>query len=274
MARRQRRGQAEPLTVMILVSATLIVALLLFSYFTGIYRGQQVQMGLVEMLGVYSNRLSVYVEASLTGESVNGDSLYCDVVSIVNTGGDTLRVYLTILPLARSGTSYIVTSDILYVPVDYNSPYSAVPLRTVYIWILNDTDRDGVVELVGSDGAGGLTVVSETVPSCQELYDRFLAGTLYDLPLPPDSDDPNLGYEASRIMLSPGGLSLQELAALMVPDAPDTLYVPMWNVTVPPSGKVQLYLYTMSQEPVETRGLVLLVYYEGYFYIALLQPMS
>jgi len=269
-----RRGQAEPLTVMILVSATLVVALLLFSYFTGVYRGQQTSMGLVEYIGLYSNRLTVYMEAGLTGESPSGDYLYCDIVSLVNMGGDPLRAYVTVLPLARSGNYYTVGEEILYAPVDYQSPYAPVPIRTVYMWLLNDTDGDGIVETLGTGPGGGLEVVWETVPSCTTIYDAFTAGTLYDLALAPESDDPNLGVEASKIMLSPEGSSLADLVRMLVPAAPDNMYVPLWNITVPAGGKVQLYIYTMSQVPQDQRALAVMVLYEGRYYLALLQPLG
>lgn len=270
-----RRGQAEPITVMILVSATLVVALLLYAYFTGLYAGQQKTISLVDVLATYASGLVVRQESGLVYQDPDtGDYAYCYVVSIANGIGDPLRAYFTLLPGVPGGNGIITVNEYyLYVPVLYLG--TAPVERSLHAWIVEDIDNDGVVEAVGQDPAtGNLTIAFERIPSCRDLYaNRTDLNALKPLLLPPEADDPTYGFQATKIMLSPNGPSLQEALNITIANPPNAL-VPAWNVTVPPRGKVSLLFSTYSPVELTQQSIVGLVQYEGKLYVFVTVPVG
>ncbi len=270
-----RRGQAEPITVLILVSATLALALLLYAYFTGVYSGQQQQMNLADVMASYAGGLVVREETGLSyRDPATGDYAYCYIISVVNNLGDPLRAYFTLLPGIPGANGILTVSDLyLYMPVLYLG--TAPVERSLHAWLVYDFDRDGIVEAVGQDPAtGSLVVAFDTIPSCKYLYgNRTDLNTLKPLLLPPEADDPTYGFLATRIMLSPDGPSLQEALNITVANPPRAL-VPAWNVTVPPRGKVSLLLFAYSPVELTQQSVVGLFRFSDKLYVFAAVPVS
>ncbi len=272
---RGKRGQAEPITVLILVSATLVVAIALYSYFTSVYAGQQRAMSLVDTVAAYAGGVRVYQEAGLSYvDPGTGDYAYCYMVSLVNRMGVPATVYVTLLPGSPGPDGALRPSPlVLEVPVAYigDTPVE----RRLHVWLAADRDRDGVVEVVGQDNTGAYVVAFETVPPCRGLYaNRTNLAALNPLRLPLDADDPNYGYNGSRVFLSIDGLSVTEALRLLSPDAPEEAYVPAWNITLGPGEKTQLLVFAWSPEEMEQASLVLLAKYDDRFYAFAALPLS
>lgn len=239
----RRRGQANAISLMILVAATLAVAIALYGYFTGIYARQGVEQSLYNTYSTYSNHISVHVEI-YTSSNVNGEYQYCTMVSVANRAGDPLRVYFSLLPVAQGTGGLSVDSSIIATPVDYTNP--GQPARQLYAWIANDIDGDGIVELLNNTNS----VEFENIMSCKDLYNLYESGELWGLPLPPDADVRGLGYYASEIDTSINGPSLLDAARSSVGGLPDDMAVPFWGITIQPLQKVNLYFFINSpQDP-------------------------
>ena len=270
-----RRGQAEPITVMILVSATLVAALLLYAYFTGVYSGQQQKMGLMDVMASYSSGLVIREESGLVyRDPATGDYAYCYIISVVNGLGDPMRAYFTLLPGLPGANGILTVNDAyLYVPVLYLG--TAPVERSLHAWLVYDVDRDGIVEVIGQDPVtGGRVVAFDTVPSCKDLYaNRTDLNALRPLLLPPEADDPTYGFWASSIMLAPDGPSLQEALNITVANPPRAL-VPAWNVTVPPRGKVSLLLFAYSPVELTQQSVVGLFRFNDRLYVFAAVPVS
>ncbi len=273
---RARRGQAEPISVMILVAATLVVAIGLYAYFTGVYAGQSQRISLVDAIANVASGVSMFEEAALINRvQATGDYTYCYVVSIANSLGNPIAVYITLLPGAPEPNGIINVNDLyLYVPVYYlgTAPYE----RRVHVWLVEDYDRDGVVEVLGQDPTtGALQVAYNTTPSCSELYEnKDNLANLKPLLLPRDADDPNYGYNGSKVYLSIEGLSYTEYVRAMVPGAPANLYVPLWNITLPANGKVSILVFAWNDSPLDAASLVGFVRYGDSFYAATTLQLS
>jgi len=270
-----RRGQAGPVSVMILAAATLVVALALYAYFTGVYAGQQRALGLVDLVAAYSSGVGVFEEASLSyADPGGGGYAYCYIVSVVNRMGGPAYFYVALLPGAPGpGGAVSVNPQFLLVPVLYSG--TAPAERTVHVWLAVDEDRDGVVELVGSDANGARVIAWETVPPCRDLYEnRNNLNVIRPLVLPTEADDPYFGFNGSRVYLRVDGLPLSESLRVAVPGAPASVYVPMWNVSLGAGEKASLLVFAWAPEPLESASLVVFVGFEGRYYAALAAPLS
>lgn len=224
------RGQANVISLMILLAATLTVALALYAYFTGVYARQSEKQSLYDVYSKYANNINIYLEVYMTSNESN-QYQYCAMVSVVNGLGDPMTLYLTILPVAPGTGGLSVDPFINETPVFQGD-------RELYAWIAADGDRDGVVELYNSINFSKHTEEFEYIPSCMELYYRYANHYLYGL-------SPQ-NYSASDILVSIEGPTLLDVAREEVPGLQDSIIVPTWRVTLPGFGRESLYFFLVS----------------------------
>lgn len=234
----KRRGQANVISLMILVAATLTIALALYGYFTSIYAQQGTRQSLYDVYSQYSNNINIYVEVYLTS-NVSNEYQYCTMISVVNRAGDPMRLYLSILPVGTSVAGLSIDDSILAIPVDYTGP---APTRKLYAWLVEDINRDGIVEML--DGINSIEF--DNIMSCSDLYDYYVANNLNGLPLPNDVDVNDIGFYASNITVFLEGPSLLETARSQVGGVPNDLAIPFWNITLQPFEKKSLYFFMSS----------------------------
>lgn len=241
----RRRGQANVISLMILVAATLTIALALYGYFASIYAQQGARQSLYDIYSQYTNNINLYVEVYLTS-NISNEYQYCTMISVVNRAGDPLRLYLTILPVGTSVGGLSIDNSIIATPVDYTGP---APTRKLYAWLVEDANGDGIVEML--DGVN--TIEFNNIMSCADLYDHYAANNLNGLPLPSDVDVDNIGYFASNVTVFLEDSSFLDIARARVGGIPDNLAIPMWNITLQPFEKKSLYFFMTS--PVEPNQL-------------------
>lgn len=253
MAGLAKRGQSQAVSTAILVAATLVLALALYSYFMGHYSLLNERQLLAT--AVASTSASVYgiVEASLSG-STGGAAVNCYIVSIMTLGtAEPLRVYFTVLPLSMQAATaeYLVTRDIEVLPVN---TLASPPERSVYLFELADSDGDGVVELIGGGGVE-LADLAPT-PSCTDIYEAYaLAGA-------------DLQYVQER--LEKVYISLDFTLASQASGLGVTLpqEVPLWGTLLAPGSKKTLLVVTATPSPVDAASLAVLVKVRDRYYLA------
>lgn len=233
-----RRGQANAISLMILVAATLTVALALYGYFTGMYAHQGEKQSLYDVYSMYSNNIDIYVEVYTSGNS-SGVHQYCTMISVRSNVGDPIRLYLTLLPVGTGTSGLSVDNSIVVTPVDYTG---VAPVRELYVWLAEDLDGDGIVELLNTSN----TIEFENIMSCTDLYNYYTRGMLHGLPLPSDVDVRDIGFYASNITVFLEGPSLLESARADVGGVPSDLAVPLWNITLQPFEKKSVYFFMAS----------------------------
>ena len=240
-----RRGQANVVSLMILISVTLALAVALYAYFTGMYGQQAVQQSMLQVQATYATSIIVNLQTYSNASTAAGARLYCGVVSLKNIGGQEYRPYVLIIPGAPGATTLIVESSIERVPLDYAvSP----PRRDVMLWFAKDFDQDGIVDMVaGSPGAYHIAL--NRTANCTEIYNNAT--------LKSDDLDPQL-IEASRIIVDPAtGLTLLELVKQAWQAAPDDFTVPAWPIPLRPGELASIQYYVES--PVNLNSLTLVV---------------
>lgn len=251
----KRRGQANLVTVTILVGATLVMALALMSYFTGQANRASEERGLSDYLATlsYSIDASIVARYSYTTTDYTG---YCYVVQVTWTQGTPIRLYLTVLPASRiSANSVNVDTDLLkYVPRDIVvNPGS--PVQTVYLYLVSDVDTDGIVELVGMSNM----VVLEYLPSCYEMLTNETI-QLYEL-IP-------INIPMENLYLTPD-ITLKAFAD----QAGISYEIPIWNLEFgADEGVRDLFVFIKVPTGIDANGLNLLFlgvfnnnYYASYY---------
>ncbi|MCE4620970.1 MAG: hypothetical protein F7B95_00840 [Desulfurococcales archaeon] len=251
----RRRGQANLVTIAILVGATLVMALALMSYFTGQASRASEERGLSDYLATlsYSIDTSIVARYSYTTTDYTG---YCYVVQVAWAQGTPIRLYLTVLPASRISPNTVnVDTDLLkYVPRNVVvNPGS--PIQTVYLYLVSDVDADGIVELVGK----GNTVVSEYLPSC---YEMLTNETLQLYELSP------INTPMENLYLTPD-ITLEAFAS----QAGISYEIPVWNLEFSVDESVRdLFVFIKVPTGVDANSLNLLFlgvfnnnYYTSYY---------
>ena len=259
---RARRGQASAISVAILAAATLALAIGLYAYFTGHAARAGAQSALLDKLAAYTDNIDVYVNV-YTSNSTGNVYLYCYSVTVTNAAGADLRIYYTVLPVARVDAQTVAISRAIErVPLDETV---TPPSQTVFSYLLSDYDQDGIVEIVGENAAGNLVAVGgdPTMPSCIDIFNNDTIKAL-DFPYTP--------VPADSVYLVVGGPSLQEEAQLQV-NVTTALQVPLWERLVPSMGKVDLYIYVESPVRLDKLSFVVLVPFQGEYYAAIIAEL-
>ncbi len=242
-----RRGQANVISLLIIIAAVLSVALALYAYYVGVFSHQSAQRSLIDTLSTYTAKTRITLESYVTNTS-GGEYQYCVLVSVVNNGGDTLRAYFSLLPVAPGTNVLKVDPSFNRVPVDYESP---VPIRRELVWLAEDIDHNGAIDLLGSGGVEYNGSVS--MPTCSTIYKDYSNDKVHGLDLPPEAQVHGLGFYANRTLTSINGPSLLEVARINGLTLPNDTAVPFWNFTLPGFGKVEFLMFMTS--PVEVHEL-------------------
>lgn len=255
-----RRGQANVITLMILISVTIALALMLYAYFSGAYARQSLVEQRVQLVATYSDNIWVNIEtfSNATDSNVTGTSyVYCGVFTLSNRGGSTLRPTITILPGAPEADGLFHPSRaISRFPIDYSS----LPLkRGLLVWLLKDQDTDGIVDMLAGQPDGPYRIVLNRTASCLEIYSNST------LKLPQNSLYPT-NIQAKDIILDPvSELDLLTLVKKVYPAANQSFYVPAWPFTLDPGESATIYFYAESPVPLRSLTLVVTAPYENVY---------
>lgn len=256
-----RRGQAPAISVAILTAAVLVLALALYAYFSGYYSILNRKQALLDFIGSASSSVDGYIEYYTSNVS-GGYYVYCYIVSLRNSNaGSPLALYVSVLPVSRSASGSIVVSSLLSrVPMDLAA---SPPSRSVYVFNFTDYDADGIVELVGQYSNGTLVPLIDFAgsPSCSELSAN---ATLLQTDLNPVYADPSTVYldPDNSITVYARGAGLESLPSL-----------PLWKLTLPPLGKVSLFILVSSPESVDYASLAIFVVFDNKYYLAYMIPL-
>ena len=227
------RGVTAPLTVMILTAVSLVVALLVYNYFTSYYRIVRVSHEIESIRLSASETIdSSLVYTSVYVDEATGYTYYCLIVSISNKGAVT-AIGATILPLERAGGYMALSEAYKRIPVDRSTGE-----RLVELFEIADVDGDGVEEVIGSGG-----VVSSRV-NCGEL-----AGL--------NGLDPLMVKDEFVIVDS---MSVAELASRL---GLSGLEVPVWEVTLSSERRLFLVIITVPDVMAGELSSVELVLFKG-----------
>ena len=250
-----RRGQGEAITLMILVSATLVLALMLYAYFTGVFSARQEEQMIADAVASYTSGIRSQVIYSAEN-ATDGTYLYCTMITLSNMGGDIMRPYITVAPGTPGGTLLNLSTNVYRVPVDYTiNP----PMRDVYIFVADDIDRDGIVELVGST-TGGLVVASENIVSCQEIYSNST--------IKANDYKPIIITGETVVLDLASGFKYSELVSEKTGIDPGTVILPLWSFLMNPADELTLYIYIESPVPLSDISLLVLAQVNEQYYLA------
>ncbi|MEB3759221.1 MAG: hypothetical protein GSR81_00030 [Desulfurococcales archaeon] len=253
--RLRRKGQGEAITLMILVSATLVLALMLYAYFSGIFSARQQEQIIADIVASYTTGIRSQVIYSAEN-TTSGTYLYCTMITLSNMGGDTMRPYISVVPGTPGGPLLNLSSNVYRVPIDYTvNP----PLRDVYVFVADDIDEDGVVELIGSS-AGGLVVASENIVPCQTIYANATIKANDYKPIIITGDTVTLDLAT--------GFKYSELVSEKTSVDPGTVVLPLWSFLMNPAEELTLYIYIESPVPLSDISLLVLAQVNNQYYLA------
>ncbi|MEB3774586.1 MAG: hypothetical protein GSR86_06660 [Desulfurococcales archaeon] len=151
----RRRGQAVAVSVAIMTALTLTLGLILYSYFTSHYSREALQ----SRIEVAKTRIAGSIDLAVTyisKASVSNVNYTCVTVKLLNMGDEPYLIDLTVLPLEETPTSVTINQYIQWLPVDQHT--GGV---NVYLFIINDTDQDGLVEVVGASNQYEASILSD-----------------------------------------------------------------------------------------------------------------
>jgi hypothetical protein len=251
LARAARRGQASAVSVAILTAAVLALALALYGYFTGHASRAYAEEALVNVYSDYSQAILVHLEASYINTSTPVRT-GCYIVSINNMAGSPLTIYLTVLP-ASPGTQGLPSLDpaIARIPVDTLDDNES----RVFIYGFWDANGDGIVDVVARNGSA--FPGNPWLPTCDQLYEMSYG----------EKASTTLSYltvQPSKVMVSLQGTSLSDLTEAQGVSLP---YLPLWNVTLKPNGKISLFIYTEQYGDPQSLSLAVFFQFTDKYYL-------
>ncbi len=259
---RLNRGQASPISIMILIAATLALALAIYAYFQArVVMIQDEQLLLREVASTAS--MIDYSVVSWSIDNATVPVIACYTVNLVNVGDITKKFWITVLPLDRNPSGYYMPNiGISIIPVDQDTTTEGLNL---YFYYFNDTDDDGILEVIGNGGV----ILFETSPSCNVLRGN---ATAYTSSLPINLVAP------SYVRLSPDSPPLSESAQIAT-GAPLARDIPLLAVTLDPQETVVLFFFVEARDhdavippyiPLPNNMyLAVFTEYNGIFYMAI-----
>jgi len=262
-----RGGQATPISVVILMAATIVIGLAMFAFFTGIARETSLQQGITNVVHSASVGVNPTIVLRESDES-QAPAVYCITVSLTNISGSQLRLGVTLLPFVKLGGNLYPDDLVSIYPVhsdtDPANPQAGLNLRLFY---LEDIDGDGLVNLVGNAGLD----LGEAVPSCRTIYNESSYWNSYV--------EPTI-YAAWSDVRLPEGFSLEDI--LRGSGLQYFPRVPLWIDTLEPgeSKTIKLVVATYDFDnptaiiPLDTAALTITVQVDRYQYIALMVPVQ
>ncbi len=250
-----RRGQANVITVLILVGVTVVMALMLYAYFSNIYVTQSERQAVLNAIASYATSLQATVIYTGNSTPVSGVYLYCAIVTLHNNGFETLSPYVSIVPLGPSLNGLPgFSSAIEYVPMNYNV---TPPVQTGFAWVLSDIDADGIVEMLGGT-PGNYTIASQTVLNCNQIYSNATVKA--------DSLATTLLGGRDIIMDPQTQFTLLDDIKARVPTIPDTFSLATWKLVLQPGQTVNVYLYVESPVQIPDLALMTFLQFNQYYY--------
>ncbi|MCE4624886.1 MAG: hypothetical protein F7C35_03365 [Desulfurococcales archaeon] len=258
-----RRGQANVITLMILISITVALALLLYAYFTGVYTKQSTTEEKINLISTYSTSIKVTVEAFTNGTNTStmNKYIYCGMLTLHNKAGSILRPGVTIVPGLPGPNGIIQFSPVIqFVPIDYTT---VPPTRTLIIWYAEDYDHNGTVDLVGGEPDGPYVQVSNGILSCTQIYNNATLKT-----------DPDYSLRPTRVLANnividiPTDFKMLEMIKKAYPTAPDDFQLPVWFIPLDASQSRSLYFYIESPRPINGLTLLIIAEFGGEYYQA------
>ena len=242
---RSLRGQASPITVVILIGLVIAMALGLYALTQSGLARAQFERGVENVRFTLASSVDVVVVSSVSDTSQDGVNVYCYLVSISSRAPGPLAVYLTVLPGGAREASFDVSNDIDIIPLDYGgTDYQA--RVNVLVFTVADLDGDGIAGIV--DPAQGAEVTSSIIPCSSIRGDDNLrqAGNPHEMVAP---ENVELGE----------GLTLDTTLRLYNLD-PTQYMVPLWRLTLQTGDSVLLYIYIEAedQDTASSRALQLI----------------
>ena len=263
-----RRGQGNVITLMILVSVTIVLALLLYAYFTGAFTRQSGVEAMIRERSNYVTGLRINVESfsNSTNLTVTGGRyIYCGLFTITNNGGDTMAPTVTILPGAQ-GANGLFSPDpaIARFPLDYESS----PIkRGLYAWLAIDYDHDGIIDMLAGPPDGPYTRVRDTLAPCMDIYKNDT------LKKPANTLQSTSIYAKDIVADIPTNLRMLEVIKQAYPGANETFLIPSYRFTMDPGKTVSIYFYAESPVPLHRLSLIVLAPFNNIYIAAIYYPV-
>ncbi len=241
---------------MILVSATLVLALMLYAYFTGIFAQQRTEQLVTDLVASYTTGISSQTILIMSNHTVSGEYLYCIMVSISNNGGDVMKPYFTVIP-GVPGVNIVDLSNYAdRVPIDYT--YSP-PKRDVYVYLAYDYDQDGIVDLVGTSG-GSRVQASPNIESCLAISSNSTIK---------NNDFKPVNVQGTQIILDlESKFTYSALASQVTGLSENVIYLPLWSITLEPASYQTIYIYVESPVPLDKLTLLTFAQINNNYYLA------
>lgn len=226
-----RRGQASPISVMILIAATLVLALAIYAYFQARVTIVQEERLLLREVAATASMID-YSVVSWSIDNTSAPIIACYTVNLVNVGDVAKKFWVTVLPLDRMPSGYYVPNNgISIIPMDQDTTTQGLNL---YFYYFNDTDNDGIMEVVGNGGV----VLFETSPSCSALRGN---ATAYTNRLPTEAVSPD------SIKLSTDSPPLSE-SARVIAGVTMNKDIPFLAITLDPRETVVLFFFVEARD--------------------------
>ena len=231
--RRGSRGQASPITVVILVGLVIAMALGLYALTQSSLARAQFERGVESVRFTVASNVDVVVVSSSSETAPDGVRVYCYLVSLSSRATGPLTVYLTVLPGGARETSFSVGEDIDIIPLDYGGPDYQARVN-VLVFTVADVNGDSIAGIV--DPAQGVEITTAIPPCATVRNDDNLrpAGAPAEMVTP---DALELGE----------GLTLDSILRLHNID-PAQYMVPLWKITLQPGGSTLLYIYVEAED--------------------------
>ena len=261
-----RKAQAAPITIVILVAVTILLGLGVFALFQGEASRLVERVSINQATVGVANSLRITIVGSESDNST-APSIYCFTISIVNVSGGPLSVYVTALPLSELGASLVTDYLASVYPIKFNA-LSAEEGLNLRLYLLEDMDGDGLVDLVGSDPTNPSTLIALTsvLPDCRTIYST---ASLWDSYVRPST------FASVDSIYISEGFSLEDLYRGFNVDYYPV--IPLWRFQLQPGDSVTIHLVLALEDPLNpnnilelTSGsLTITVNIAGYYYTTL-----
>ncbi len=261
--RAPRSGQANVISLLILVSITVTLAIGLYAYFTGLFASQSENQAVLNGIADYATGLQVTVLYTSNYTASTSDYLYCVIVSLHDIHGNPLHPYVVLLPVDSTVNNLLwFNSSVRYVPV--NTAINP-PVNTEYAWQLEDADKDGIVEMLGGSITSPI-IASQTVLSCSDIYANSSVTQI------------QLSYTetpAGKVILNPTGpITLNDQLAKALGTTPSNYNLISWGLPLNGTlNTVNLYFYIDSPVPLSRLDLVVFAPINDKLYYASSTPV-
>ena len=262
-----RRGQASPITIVILMAVTIAIGLAMFAFFNNVAAQTRLQQGVTATAYTVASSIQSSIVLKESDET-DAPAVYCYTLNLANVGGSDVRFGLTVLPAYRVGQNFYFDQLISIIPIHSSTlPGNEAAGLNVRIFYLVDLDSDGLVNLVGNGGVD----LGESMPSCRTMY----SDTTYWN----NAVNPTIYVEYTNLKLVEG-FSLAEIL-----DSSGFSYypkAPLWIETLAPGESMTLKIVIATYDlnnptaiiPLTVANAVITAQVNNDHYIAVMIPLS